>query len=445
MQDKVVIVAVPFVDESSPLAAPAVLKASLVKHGYDCVGIDLNIDIYNKIQHDPRRQQFLKFFYRQKISDDIVDDISAMLDFYVDEILKHKPTIIGLSLFCYTCQVFTAWLCALLRQQAPNVKIVIGGPGLQTLENSFYKFPDRLKNMGFIDDYITGDGDESFIEYIKGNTIYPGINSSVWKQVSDFDSLPLPDYSDYQFFRYNTPILPIIDSRGCVQNCEFCDVIAFWQKFQSLSAEKIFERMQAFIKEYNVFRFQFSSSICNGNLKEFRKFVKIVAEYNKNVSQIESQIHWVGSFIIRKKTHHTEELFRLIKESNGTLLTGVESVVERVRIGLGKKFTNEDLEHHLVMIKKYQIPTNLLMIATYPTETKEEFESAKQWFVIHKDYANDPINKVQLTLPGVLPGTKLEQKVISKEVTMNSGTHHSRGREIADTISKCGFEVDKFF
>ena len=96
---KVVISSVPFTDEDTPLAAPAVLKASLLAHGINCVGLDLNIEIYNKIQHHPNRQLFLDFFYQQTIHNEIVTDLTKMLDFYAVEILSHEPTIVGLSLF----------------------------------------------------------------------------------------------------------------------------------------------------------------------------------------------------------------------------------------------------------------------------------------------------------------------------------------------------------
>lgn len=59
---KVVITSMPFVDEDTPLAAPAVLKAALQAHGISCVGLDLNIEIYNKIQHRSDRHLFLDFF-----------------------------------------------------------------------------------------------------------------------------------------------------------------------------------------------------------------------------------------------------------------------------------------------------------------------------------------------------------------------------------------------
>lgn len=441
---KVVITTVPFVDEDTPLAAPAVLKSSLMAHGIECVALDLNIEIYNKIHHSPHRQLFLDFFYEQKIHEIIADDIWSMLDFYACELLAHQPDIIGLSLFTHNSQVFTVWLCAVLRQRAPNVKIVIGGPGLQTLEHSLFKFPDRIQRLGLIDDYITGDAETSLVEYVKGNRSYPGINSWSWVPNAEFDKLPMPDYSDYRFFRYRYPLLPIIDSRGCVQACEFCDVIEFWEKFQYLTADNIFSQMMRHIENYGVYRFQFSSSICNGNLKEFRKLVKLIATHNHKNS-LSEQIHWVGSFIVRPASNHKEEMWQNIAESNGYLLTGVESLVEHVRIRLGKKFTNADLEHHIMMGRKYQVPMNLLMILCYHTETESDYEFVRQWFQDRRDFAGNTIQQVQLTLPAILPGTKLE-KTIDAEL-FDSKVQHRKENAIKtkQVIEECGFNTRPFF
>jgi radical SAM superfamily enzyme YgiQ (UPF0313 family) len=441
---KVVITTVPFIDEDTPISAPAVLKASLEANGINCVGLDLNIEIYNKIQHHPNRNLFLDFFYRQIINEEIVEELTKMLDFYATELLSHKPDIIGLSLFSKECQTFAAWLCAVLRQQAPTVKIVIGGSGLETLENSLFKFPDRLKKLGLIDDYITGDGETSLVEYVRGNYDYPGINSTNWQPNKFFDQLPSPDFSDYRFFKYKYALLPIVDSRGCVQACEFCDVIEFWTKFQYLTADNIFNQMLQHITNYRVYRFQFASSICNGNLREFKKLVQLIADYNDSVTTLE-QIHWVGSFIVRPATQHKEELFKLIKRSNGFLLTGVESIVDRVRIALGKKFNNDDLDYHLQMLKKYGIRTNLLMIAAYPTETVEDYEIVNQWFRDHKEYANTTIEHVQLTLPAILAGTKLERTTDLKQFRDTELQRRQHGINLMKILRECGYEVKTFF
>jgi len=441
---KVVIVTVPFVDEDSPLAAPAVLKAALQAAGINCVALDLNIEVYNKLKHHPKKNLFCNFFYQQKIHDDIVDELVSMLEFYVQEIQWHQPSIVGLSLFTSNSQTFCAWLCAMLRQKIPGCRIIIGGPGLETLENSFFKYPDRLKHLELIDDYITGDAETSLVEYVHGNRNFPGINSTNWQANANFDQLPIPDYSDYRWFRYGNVLLPIVDSRGCVQQCEFCDVIAFWKKFQFLSAENIFRQMMLHIETYGVYRFQFSSSICNGNLREFRKLMQMLSDYNYKAIA-EEQLHWVGSFIVRPATSHPESLWELIQRSNGYLLTGVESVTERVRIALGKKFSNEDLDYHLTMARKYQVPMNMLLIAAYYTETEEDWVNSKQWFRDRQDFANNTIMQVQMTLPTILAGTKLEATVDRDKFLANHNNRLSHARELKEVIESCGFVTWPFF
>lgn len=441
---KVVITTIPFIDENSPLSAPAVLKAALQQHNISCTALDLNIEVYNKLKNHPNRQKFIDFFWKQIIHEEIVDELSSMLRFYSEEILSHRPDIVGLSLFSRECQVFAAWLGAYLKHRAPEIKIVIGGPGLETLQGSIFKYPDRLRQLGLIDDYITGDAEKSLVEYVKNHTDYPGINSTDWKPYPNRNDLPIPDYSDYRFFRYDNVLLPIVDSRGCVQNCEFCDVIAFWNKFQSLTADNIFSQIKTHIRNHGIYRFQFASSICNGNLKEFRKLMRLIADYNNSVNDTE-QIHWVGSFIVRPASHHPEDLWKLMKDSNGLLLTGVESIIERVRIRLGKKFTNADLDHHLEMGKKYNVPMNLLIIASYPTETADDYEECKQWFIDHKQYANDSVRQVQLSLPAILAGTELEKTIDIDRFYEGAKAREQHARALYNTVKECGFNLRPMF
>lgn len=444
LKHKVVIAAVPYVNTPRPLAAPGVLKASLIYHGIDCIAIDLNLDAEQKITNHPFKEKFVDFFKHQIAHPEVIDDINLMIEHCADKILKHKPTIVALSLFCFYCQNFTLWLCAAIRQRNPGVKIVIGGPGLQqrSAGTVFFDFPGKMKQKKLIDDYITGDGEISFVEYVKGNTTYPGINSATWQRVPNLNDLPLPDYSDYEWFRYGEQSVPIIDSRGCVQDCDFCDVIVLWNKFQYLTAENIFSQMLEFMKQYKFTKFDFRSSISNGNLKEFKKLLKLISEHNlsKDIMPTE-RIIWDGSFIIRSSKSHDDEFFQLLKDSNpDRLFVGVESVVERVRVNLGKKFTNDDLDYFLDMTQKYNIPINLLCISGYPTETDEEFELSKQWFRERKKYINNSVMGVQIAGIDILPGTTLEKNTNIDEFVKLKQKRINKFKELRDVVyNECGF------
>ena len=346
-----------------------------------------------------------------------------------------------------------------MRELAPNCKIIIGGPGTKyeiSSDDSIFK--EKLKSENLIDAYITGDGDQSFVEYIKGNLSYPGINSEIWDQKIVLDELPIPDYSDYNFFWYSRPFIPIVDAKGCVRRCEFCDVIEFWNKFRYRSANSLFLEMLEQHKKYKIKNFDFRSSISNGNLKEFTQLIELIVDYNKDKCRPE-QFSWNASFIIRPAKHHPESLWENISASNGTLALGVESVIPTVRSELGKNFSNEDIDYHLEMAKKYNVKLNIMIITGYTTETLEDYEYTKQWFKDRKQYAINPVARLFLNKLVILPNTALNKK--SKElgiINIESGSQwvnvkskislEQRNQYHSELVKlcqeECGFNFDAY-
>ena len=392
-----------------PTLAPAVLKSCAVAAGYTSKAIDLNIEVVNLINQNPKKLLIEDFFRLQRIHPDIVDDIGNLLDYCANRIISLNPCVLGFSLLTQDSQFFTIWLCYHLKTLNPDLKIVIGGSGIKHfIAESKLNFADLLKTNGYINDYINGDGEYSIVEYLCNNLSYPGINSGTWQPISDLNALCYPDFTDYDFLQYQDSGIPICDSRGCVRACEFCDVIEHWKKYQYRTADNIFAEMLHQIKQHNIARFFFYNALTNGNMKEFQKLLDLMCGYNdKNPT---SQISWDGYFIVRNKKQHPEEFWQKIKKSNGHLQLGIESVVEKVRVALGKNFTNEDIDYHLDMAKKYSVKLLLLLIIGYPTETQQDFEFTKQWFQARQHYARNPINQVVFSLSAILPNTKLERK-----------------------------------
>jgi len=394
---------------SRPTLAPAILKACATNAGFNSMAMDLNIEIYNQIHRHPRQKLLKEFFEQQKIHKDIIEDLGDLLDYCADRIISLNPRILGLSLLTQDSQFFTVWLCYHLKTLDPTLKIVIGGSGIKNfVAESKINFAELLQSKGYIDDYINGDGEYSIVEYLKNNLSYTGINSGTWQPIKDLNMMPHPDFGDYDFSQYAEKGIPICDSRGCVRTCEFCDIIEHWKTYQYRTADNIFEEMQHQIKQHNITRFFFYNSLTNGNMKEFQKLLDLMCEYN--LQNPTAQISWDGYFIVRSKQQHPEDFWQKIKKSNGYLQLGIESVVEKVRIALGKNFTNEDIDYHLVMAKKYSVPLLLLLIVGYPTENQQDFEFTKQWFRDRQHYAGNPINQVVFSLSAILPNTKLERK-----------------------------------
>ena len=115
-------------------------------------------------------------------------------------------------------------LATTLKSKNPDIKVFIGGAGLNT-DNKFGKY---CMDEKIIDCWIRGEGELSVLAYLEGNLSHPGLNGIPPKQIDNIDDLEFPDYSDYELASYTNKkglvALPITGSRGCVRACTFCDI-----------------------------------------------------------------------------------------------------------------------------------------------------------------------------------------------------------------------------
>ena len=404
MQDTVVITSTPFTDTEIPLMAPGLLKPSAKKAGYNSVAFDLNSLIYNKYKNEPLdvQKKLLNFFLNEEVSIEIIPRVKEYFEYMMNEILKHQPKYVCLSLLSYVTQVSTKYLCMLLKSKS-KCKIIVGGAGIfneslhfDGTSNSNDTWIKNMVNQKLIDHYIVGDGEIALTELLKGNLNYPGINRWSWQQVTDVNEIPFPNYDDYDLQSYSSKTIPIIGSRGCIRHCTFCNIHAHWKKFQWRTAENIFNEMVSQSKKYGINRFKFTDSLINGNLIEFKNLMELIAEYNHNKSD-QDRLLWRSFFVFRPKHQFTEKDWELTyKGGCESVIVGVESLVTKVRIAMGKHHDNEDLDFSLRMCKKYRIKVVMMLIVGYITDNDHTHRKTLEWLHTNKHYAGNPISHISL-------------------------------------------------
>ena len=406
---EVVFATVPYTDTSVPLMAPAILKSIAIKAGKTCATVDLNLLAQQLIETTEHRHETINFFHNGLADTKIEKDLFDLHMTFAQRVLEYQHKIVGLSVFTYNCQISAKYTCFFIKKLSPETKIVLGGAGLSENLVGYSRFAEGLLKSGLIDFYIRGDGENALYEYlVREELTVPGINDSAWKELSNQDlaALPPPDYDDYNFDDYTVHALPVVGSRGCVRNCSFCDIHAHWTKFSWRTGQHIFDEMLLLSRKHNIYRFMFQDSLINGNLKEYRTLMRLIADHN-STQPPERKFVWSSFFILRPINNFTEEDWKLTAEGGGlNLLVGIETFNDQARFHLGKKFTNEDIEFGLKMAKKYGIKMIFLFLIGYVTETDADNEFAIKWWEDHVEYRD--VIEVNLGSPlGILNGTPL--------------------------------------
>lgn len=374
---------IPKLEPFAPTTGPALLKSHCEEAGLTATVRDYNIDLYNWLKQKRLHEQyyhdddsgFTTWFNRNfeypEEWDELYEVIKPKMLDWIQEIKHINPTWVGLSMLSSASVCVGRKMCELLREHAPQIKIVIGGAAVRK-ENQMWI------DEGWVDYFIFGDGEFSIVELLKGNTQAPGVNSRYPHQVEDLNTILMPNYSDitwthYEFEEQYAPIY-VTGSRGCVKRCTFCDVPLLWPKYKWRSADHLFREVELLYHEHGRRMFRFTDSLINGSMSQFRIFLAMIRDFNRGKYDID-QIRWWSQWIVRPKGQMLEEDFALMKQSNvNELDIGLESFSESVRWHMGKKFTDDDLWWNLEMMHKYDIHYTLLMITGYPTETLEDHQ-----------------------------------------------------------------------
>jgi hypothetical protein len=394
----ILILSSPLTITDAPMAAGAILKSIAEQAGFSCSVVDLNILTMRWVVNHSNRNNLVEFFDSGVIKSEIEQSISQYTASVIALVKRYNPKILGLSVFTYTCREFTALLCKEMKHYCPNIQIILGGAGIADVSSADPEFAENLQKAQLIDHYIKGDAEQSFYEFLKGNQEFPGINGSNWKQLVNHDlaTLPYPNYDDYKWSWYGPGLyvteeefqnsnkvysvgIPITGSKGCVRKCTFCDYIVSHKQFTWRTAENIFDEIMHQRKKYGQQAFNFTDSLINGNMKEYRRLIEMLANYND--SQPASQrIRWYSQFIMRPKDQFKEELWELTARSGAqTLAIGIESFDDQVIFDMGKSFTNKDIDFGLSMMKKYGITTYFMVMIGYVTETQDVYDQVRQW------------------------------------------------------------------
>jgi radical SAM superfamily enzyme YgiQ (UPF0313 family) len=364
---------VPEWDPSFPPYNVAKLTSAVRRAGYACKAFDINVDASYRYTQNPWPIDFDPWdplrdwhweeepYYR-----DIHEHLEPIIQEYIDKIIEFQPDIVGFTLY-YCNEEPTKYMAFELKKRLPNVKIVVGGP---STHRSYYKGED-------VYDYvINGEGEQQLlgllasVEQQKEIEITEKRTSKIIRQPEDqrynLSTLPLPDYSDFDFKKYRFPNGALCEiSRGCIAKCTFCEETHFW-KYRQRNALSTLNEIEHMYYEHGINVFWFIDSLVNGNLNELRAFVKGVAEKGLD-------IHWTG--YARCDGRMDLDFYKDLKAGGCEVLNyGIESGSQPVLDLMDKKVTVEEMESNFRDGHAAGIEAMTNWIVGFPNEGPKELE-----------------------------------------------------------------------
>lgn len=368
----IILAILPFMDPYI-LTGPAILKSALNKSNITSKVMDWNLDIWKKCKDFYATSNYLYLYARTYGFDNpdmkkfLTKNLDGVLNNWINQLKEYDFEWLGLSLYSYKVYSIIYILCDKIRKELPHIKIIIGG---NAVVQPIHNIADDLLKKNLIDYYVVGDGEDALISILKNEPNVFGVNNL--DQIIQMDDINIiPDYSDYlineyPLFNYDTTFFYIIGSRGCYNNCKFCQNKA--KKYILRNPQNIVDEIIDLNKKYNCLHFAFADAMTNGVPKHIIKLAKLLKESKLNIT-------WESFWKCRSKKVLNEEAYQIIGESGcKQLMIGIESGSPRVRNEMNKKLNIEDLYFIIEQCEKNNIEVLLLFIVGYYTETQDDFQ-----------------------------------------------------------------------
>jgi radical SAM superfamily enzyme YgiQ (UPF0313 family) len=335
------------------------LTALVREAGYDTKVFDFNVESYHELKsikldegwNSNNHYWWFDGEYETRIH---LYYMPLMLN-YVDRILAENPDVIGFSVYD-TNKNPSEWMATEIKKRNPNVKIIFGGPNCH--------MPNYIPCES-VDHWVAGEGEQVFIDFLEKteNNIEISdrrLGSTFGDTRIDIDSLPFPDYTDYDLSKYTSSYgISAELSRGCVAKCSFCRETWFW-KYRDRASNKILDEIEYQCKTYGINFIWFIDSLTNGNLKELRGFAKGVIER-------ELKISWMG--YARCDGRMDLDYYKDLKASGCVNLSyGIESGSQKVLDLMRKNIKISDVDENLINGAKVGIFSHANWIVGAPAE-----------------------------------------------------------------------------
>jgi radical SAM superfamily enzyme YgiQ (UPF0313 family) len=270
-----------------------------------------------------------------------------------------------------------------------------------------------------VDFVVSGEGEEAIkellralegkrqINTVKGLAYFENgriIRTQERDPITDFDKLPLPNFSLVRYARIK--FYPVGRIRGCGMDCEFCTVKG---RPRCASPERLLEDIRSLVETNDARRFFIVDDLFGQQRDETVRFCNMLDDYQKSIGR---RLDFTVQ--IRLDKARDAQLLSAMRQAGiNTVAIGFESPIEEELEAMNKRVRPEDMISLARAYHKSGFLVHGMFIFGYPLAEGRAFKMpAKERIKRFRRFIKkSKIDTVQILLPVPLPGTQFRQRL----------------------------------
>ncbi len=222
--------------------------------------------------------------------------------------------------------------------------------------------------------------------------------------LTDFDKLPLPDFSLVRYAKIK--LYPVGRIRGCGMDCEFCTVKG---KPRYASPERLLEQISFLLETKDARHFFIVDDLFGQQRDETIRFCNMLKCYQKSIGRrLDINVQ------IRLDRAKDAELLSAMRQAGiSTVAIGFESPIEEELKAMKKRVRSKDMISLARAYHKFGFLVHGMFIFGYPLKEGTSFKILPEERIKHfKNFIRiAKIDTIQVMLPVPLPGTELRRRL----------------------------------
>ncbi len=228
------------------------------------------------------------------------------------------------------------------------------------------------------------------------------------KPITDFDALPIPDFSVLRYARMK--YYPVSGIRGCGMNCEFCTVKG---KPRFASPQRVMEQFASIHEKWGGKVFFVVDDLFGQNRSDTLRLCRMLRDYQQR-----RRVHFSITVQIRLDRARDAELLQAMREANvRTLAVGFESPIAEELKAMNKRLDPQEMINLTRLYHQAGFRIHGMFIFGYPAPADRPFRMRAKDRVRHfrRFIRKARLDTVQVLLPGPLPGTELTRRLRAED------------------------------